>query len=68
MAVPSTALTQGSDTLARRARRRPLPRRLAELLVATLEAGGVRQVDWAAGQVDLLAVDLLEAHDEHRAV
>ena len=47
---------------------RPRPRGLAELLVAALEARPVRQVDGAAQQVDLLAVDLLEAHDEHRAV
>src|SRR3990172_10096787 len=46
----------------------PLPRGLAELLVAAVEAGAVREVDGAARQVDLLTVDLLEAHDEHRAV
>ncbi len=45
-----------------------LPRRLAELRIAVLEAGAVGKVDGAAGQVDRLAVDLLEAHDEHRAV
>jgi hypothetical protein len=45
-----------------------LPRRLPELLVAAFEAGPVGEVDGAAGQVDLLAVDLLEAHDQHRTV
>lgn len=50
------------------ATRSTLPRRLPELLVAAPEAGPVRQIDRAAGQVDLLTVDLLEANDEHRPV
>jgi hypothetical protein len=45
-----------------------LPRCLPELLVPALEAGPVGKIDGAAGQMDLLTVDLLEAHHEHRAV
>ena len=48
--------------------RRLLPRGLAELLIAAQEAGAVGKVDGAAGQVNLLAVDLQKSHDEHRAI
>ena len=48
--------------------RPPLPRRLPELLVASLEARPVGKVDGPARQVNLLAVDLLQPNDEHRTI
>ncbi len=45
-----------------------LPRRLPELLVPALESRPVGQVNRPAWQMDELPVDLLQPHDEHRAV
>ena len=47
---------------------RSLPRGLPELLIPPLKTSAVREVDGATWEVDLLAVDLLEADDEHGAV
>jgi hypothetical protein len=45
-----------------------LPGGLPELLVAALEARPVGKVHRAAWEMDLLPVNLLKPHDEHRAV